>query len=165
MAWGDNWFRKHLVEERREKRMKLGKKLATLGLVGVMAIGQSVSAFASYEFKLNVGYGKPQVIGNEIYHSITVTLSYPQSTYLGAEMKVYYELKAGTGYSGYEIARNMDNTTKRTSIGAFYNWRDSGSALSRVYGKYEAFGYRTFGTNIAWDLVISKPGNVSEFGY
>ncbi len=142
--------------------MKLGKKLATLGLVGIMVIGQSISAFAAYEFKLNVGYGRPQVLGDEIYHSMTVTLSYSQETYLGVDMKLAYSINGATAASGYVNTSNKDKTIKQKSIGSFKSWRDSGSALSRVYGKYDAYGYRSFGGSTGWDLVKSLTGNVND---
>ncbi len=130
--------------------MKLGRKLATLGLVGIMVIGQSISAFAAYEFKLNVGYGRPQVLGDEIYHSMTVTLSYSQETYLGVDMKVAYSINGATAASGYVNTSNKDKTIKQKSIG------------SRVYGKYDAYGYRSFGGSTGWDLVKSLTGNVND---
>lgn len=142
--------------------MKLGKKLAALGLVGIMAIGQSISAFAAYEFKLNVGYGRPQVLGDEIYHSMTVTLSYSQETYLGADMKVNFSINGVTSPQWYVSTSNEDKTKKQKSIGSFKSWRDSGSALSRVYNEYVANGYRSFGGSTGWNLVKSLTGNVND---
>lgn len=137
--------------------MRINRKIITLGLVGVMVLGQSVNAFAAYT--LNCSFGGPNPIGTMLNYSAAARFTSDAKMYLKADIKVAYTVN-GISSPSYYISKTEHTSSIANSVQAFKTWTDEN--LSKTYTTYIAHGYVGSSTT-KWDSAkLTKSGYVSE---
>ena len=137
------------------------KKLATIGLVGVLAMGQSVDVLAAAAYYLNSGFGGKNSL-SEGYHSMTTTFSCSEEQYLKTSMTVSYYYKSSPNRSSTISAYDTNYNTKGKSTYVFKNWTDKDEELNRVYDKYAASGSYRLQPSDSWTIIKYNQGAISD---